>query len=117
MIAPSLTRNSTGTWHAGKEKTTRLYKYIRRSVPENASLRTRTRTSGVRRELARECRTEQSSAASMCRSARRGHRHVPGGSGGGTRAVGLRLRSERVEVEVKDGALSAVPPRPARGLV
>jgi hypothetical protein len=42
---------------------------------------------------------------------------VPGGSGGGTRAVGLRLRSERVEVEVKDGALSAVPPRPARGLV
>jgi hypothetical protein len=40
---------------------------------------------------------------------------VPGGSGGGTRAVRLRLRSERVEV--KDGALSAVPPRPARGLV
>jgi hypothetical protein len=63
---------------------------------------------------------EQSSAASMCRLARRGHRHVPGGSGGGTRAVGLRLRSivgAGQRAEVKDGALSAVPARPARGLV
>jgi hypothetical protein len=45
---------------------------------------------------------------------------VPGGSGGGTRAVGLRLRSivgAGQRAEVKDGALSAVPPRPARGLV